>query len=457
MELVSRHFELAGSRVYTAQDKQTKLNDDEVNALSAIVQACQTKDKDKKETSLLKARAFCNMDAGRDVIMAPAGIMTLHDPQSLVTPDMISDQMFQYLCVVPINHPEDLGDEYTDAYFQTDEQRARLNEAIPQYSEAPYSLTVHRSRRDNRDRKPWEAELGQDNAWAGVIKARTEDGEDCEYYVVARAGSPYACNELRAIVADRAEGATQKPMTWAEFDECQETSAARANAQLNARRLAFNVGLAMGVTVPNVQDGEAAGRTKPSMAWGEKMVCQHVSTVDEICVDDAKHVPNGQCIGVFNEVTPSHKIDKDLYVASSGAGPMLKFHMDEFLPSDVGVPCTTGRKLPLPENARGVTERYEKDDKLKKYHAKAKKRFIWEGQDQLPFHPDINPNAHYSAVPRKDQTFVDQLCGLGWNRRASYDVFTPVMVKLCNPYKKRPKQGASKASTKSADAMAAFD
>lgn len=457
MDVVTSSFELAGSRVFDAKTKQIKLSDQELNVLHSMVQACQTKDGNGNvKTSLLKAQAFCNMDAGRDVVTAPAGVMTLHDPDAIVTPDMISDEMFQYFALIPVPHPEDLNKEYDDAYFQTEEARQRLNEAVPQYGESPYSIATHRHRRNNRDTKVWEAELGQTNSWAGILKAREEDGEDCEYYAVARAGSPYACAELRAMVADRANG-SQKPMTWREFDLCKETGAVRSNAQLNARRLAFNVGTAMQVTVESIQDGEAAGKVKPSMIWGEKMVCQHVSMVDEVSNNEVKGVPNGSCIGIFNEVTPAHRVQKDLYVLGSGADVVLRFHMDEYRPNDVvGVPCTTGRKLELPENAAAVKERIEGDAKLKKYHDKVASRFVWEGVDQLPYHPDIHPQSHYSAVPRKDQTFVKQLCQLGWDRSASYDVLQPVMVKLCNPYLKRPVTSQKKTAPQG-DAMAAFD
>lgn len=454
-ELVSQYFELAGSRAFNKDTQKIILDDAQTNSLSAIIHACNSAS--GSSSSLMKGRAFCNMDAGRDMVAAPGGIMTLHDPDAPVNPEMITDEMFQYLVVIPIEHPEDLGQEYTDAYFQTEETRARLNEAIPQYGESPFSMTKHRSRRDNRDINTWEAELGQDNAWAGIVKGMHENHEDCDYYVVARAGAPYACAELRAMVADSTDAsAGRTPMTWSEFDMCDETSAVRANAQINARRLAYNVGLACRVVVTNVQDGEACGDTQPSMALGAKMVCQRISTVDELRVADPQHVPGGRCIAMFNEVTPAYRVQDGLFVVGSGADVMLRFNMSEFLPTDVGVPCTTGRHAQLPDTPMQAKERVERDPELKKRHAKAAKRFIWEGKSNLPFHPDINPDSHYSALPKRDHTFVNAMCALGWDRSAEFDKFYPVLIKLSNPYLKRPTDSVI-SKNNGGDAMVDFD
>ena len=455
MEQINEYVELVGSRMYDKATQTPKLTDEHQRVLSALIQANVTEKDGKQNTSLYRMRAFCNMDAGSDQETLPAGIMTLHDPKSLVSPEMITESMFDYFVVTPIEHPTDLGQEYTDAFFQTEEKRVALNEAVPQYGEEPYSITLHRSRRDNSAIRAWEAELGQDNAWAGVIKSIHENGEDCDYWVAVRAGSPYACQEIKQMVAKAADSG--KPMTWKAFELCDEVSAACANAKNNACRLAYNVALACGVGIESGPDNLAHGKTKPSMADGVVLMAQPLSTVEHITTHAEKRARDGQCIGLFNEVTPKHKIHHNLFVLSNGAGPTLQFDTTKFKPTDMGVPCTTGRKALLPPTAQDANARVANaDERIKQRYAKGAKRFVWEDCDTLQYHPDLHPDSHYSPLPRRDPALVDQMCELGWNRRGFYTTFYPVLVKLSNPYMKRPKRVATTPQQR-ANTMAEFD
>lgn len=444
MDKINTHFELVASRVFDNKTKTATLKDEQINALTALV-----------SDSLIRGRAFVNMDAGRDLSSAPAGVMTLHKPKEPVNPELISDSLFQYLAVAPIIHPEDLGYEYDDAYFQNEKTFARLNEAVPQFGGNAFSIVKHRSRRDNRDINAWEAELGQDNACAGIYKMVHENGIDTEYCVLVRAGSPFACNELKAMVAKRADG--PNPMTWEEFDRCDETSAVRANAQNNALRLAYNVALACAVNIPRIQDGEAHTKNG-SQPWRSTADPQRVSSVEEIY---HQSIPNGgRAIAVFNEVTSSNRVCDTHHVMGSCADNVLQFCTVGLNPRDVALPCTTGRKTALPQNGQVIADQVNADDKLKRRHAKLSKRFIWEGKDEVPFHPDIQPESHYTANPRRDRAFVDAMASLGWDHKRGFNVMYPVAVKLSNPFLKRPAHGSKDPNTSAKDVkqvMSAYD
>lgn len=456
MEQINEYVELVGSRMYDKATKKANLTDEHQRILSALIQANVSKDEDAS-SSLYRMRAFCNMDAGSDQETLPAGIMTLHDPKSYVSPEMITESLFEYFVVTPIEHPKDLGQEYDDAFFQTDEKRAALNEAVPQYGGNPYSIVLHRSRRDNSDIRAWEAELGQDNAWAGVIKSIHENGEDCDYWAAVRSGSPVACQEIKQMVAKAADSG--KPMTWKDFELRDEVSAALANAKNNACRLAFNVALACGVGIEAGPDNLAHGKTKPSMADGVVLMAQPLSTVELVTTHKEKRAVDGQCIGLFNEVTPKHKMPQNyFFVLSNGAGPTLQFDTTKFKPSDMGIPCTTGRNAPLPPTAQDANARVANgDERIKQRYAKGAKRFVWEDRDTLQYHPDMHPESHYSPLPRRDPALMDQMCELGWNRRGFYTTFYPVLVKLSNPYMKRPASHAKQTPQQQANTMAEFD
>jgi hypothetical protein len=124
---------------------------------------------------LLAVKTFINLDASDENKLVPNGVVAVHPSDTPIHSDSIVN--FEHFMVFPLVKHSANGAKLTDADFTSDEVRARLNEAIPQYSSRPPSLEL-RNRINNDDLGPWQHELGQDRAYAGIFKQLAPNGRD---------------------------------------------------------------------------------------------------------------------------------------------------------------------------------------------------------------------------------------------------------------------------------------
>jgi hypothetical protein len=106
--------------------------------------------------NILAVKAYGNVDTAPDSSsrLVPNGMVVVHPAESKIEPDSISDNMFQHLMVFPVSRGIKGEVKLTDADFVNEEARARLNEAVPQFSERPPSLSL-RSRMNGSDTDTW--------------------------------------------------------------------------------------------------------------------------------------------------------------------------------------------------------------------------------------------------------------------------------------------------------------
>jgi hypothetical protein len=106
--------------------------------------------------NVLAVKAYGNVDAAPDssARLVPNGMVVVHPAEAIIQPDSISDSMFQHLMVFPVSRGIKGEVPLKDADFVNEEARARLNEAVPQFSSRPPSMSL-RSRMNNGDTENW--------------------------------------------------------------------------------------------------------------------------------------------------------------------------------------------------------------------------------------------------------------------------------------------------------------
>ena len=381
---------------------------------------------------LLAIKTFVNLDASDENRPVPNGVVTVHPVGAPVHPDSVVN--FEHIMVFPVSV---VGRKLTDADFTSDEVRARLDEAVPQYSSRPPSLTL-RNRIDNGDLDAWQHELGQDRAFAGIYKRLAPNGRDYKYEIHVMAGADNVARELRTWVNQQP---VDKRMTWGAFLDSDEASYARSAAENNAKRIGYAVARACRVSVASSVDS----MSKPDDARAtraEPSISQPLSSIEH-CV-----FPQHQAVAVYSGVTPASYCG----AAASGCGgsfltvgnaydPAIVFNMAHGAPTDpMGMPAVAAR-IPLAGPAGGGgTEARELAERMS--------HLIWESpagtigasaSGPAAFggeaHPDAHPDAFQSI---KSAVFMDAMAQHGWDRKAHFDQAVPVLVKVSNPALRRP-------------------
>ena len=340
----------------------------------------------------------------------PGGMVTVFRPDQKIHVDSIPQEAFMYTTVTKIVDRDD-GAEWTDKDFTGSRMEEALNAYIPQYAPNPPQLKSYHGA--PKDDKPWNAELGGPNTFAGIYKKVDTDNArqtHADYYIVTQASVPIVASQLRAKLIKNPDMTYKDLLTDVDFTNAHYV------AERNAARLAYQVARAIGVPIRHGQDHgmmlqeqySAPGmRAKPNMSQPVSMV---------------KEVPGGN-VAVFNKVRPISDAAKTCLVYAGPFDGVVMFNMNG-KSKNIGLPADTGRNQMPP------------DPNTKVDYKKRARGIIWEGKNaQNPMHPDLHPEAFNQC----NAEFREAMEQMGWNPRGANVRFAliPVLTKIFNPEIKR--------------------
>jgi hypothetical protein len=328
---------------------------------------------------------FPNADA-TDEEDLPSGHVYIHDLDEVINPDDIPNVAFQYVVVTPI---------LSKTVDESKLSQQRLDEAIPQYVADPFTLL-------RRDSVPVNAELGSQDACAGIFK--TVDGRDTRYWVIAQAGAPIACKQLKQKI--------KNDMTWRQLLDDPDYHYAMYAAERNTKKLAYNVARAARVPIrhePDIGSYATPGFGTPSHR-AKGGLLQATSTITRV---------GAKSVAVYHRVRPAENANAECMVHSGPYEGFTLFNMAGKaktlgLPADVGRAAGALDSACNPERANGIQ---------------------WEGRVGNAIHADLHPQT-FNAI---DDNFLSAMTTLGWKQEGvrSKLHFVPVMVKIFNPEIKR--------------------
>lgn len=376
-----------------------------------------TANQEQKINTLIKAfpdqshvsRVFAYVNADfSDPEDAPAGIMSIYHPDAVVQPDSIPDAMFQYMIVCPIKN-KDINDDY----FLSKEKE--LQDNVAQFSDAPPTLTNRTL--ENDDINTWHTELGGEDSFAGVFKKIHDNHRDTSYYVIAQAGAPLACQQLKdELIAGNA-------ITFGELVKDPRLDYVQLLARRNAERLAYQVARSLGVRIQHVEDACAI---KPeshiSKPWVAAPPLGHRQTVTAIKPVTFRKKNR---VAVYHKLRPTNEGSDVTFVHAGPYDGIVMFKMRSqgkgfALPTNTAKNVDSSKLTPLTEEdarrrARGIT---------------------WDGKKDSLHLPDLHPDAYHKV----DDHFLKSMREIGWLQEGTDNrvYLLPVVVKVFNPELKRP-------------------
>jgi hypothetical protein len=353
---------------------------------------------DIKEVKILHTSDFTDEE---DV---PGGLLMIHPLNTKVHVDSIPNNAFNYMAIVPILPKKDGSNDWSDHLAAMDSKI--LNEFVPQFSSMPPSLKT-RAINSHLDGKSWNTEFGEDeSAFAGVFKQVR--GRESYFYIVAQAGAPVACKQLREKIGRSVGG-----MTFEQLMEDKDYNYCNYVAQRNVERIAYNVARALKLPVKQVTD---IGSHKEYEHSGLPMraipaYLQPVSTITPL-VHNSERV-----IGVFNKLTPVANAAAVNFIYEGPYNGVAVFNM-----AKGGI----GHALPA------ISGKVSNPVKLSTAEiAKRAKGVISEGGATK--HADVTTEAYRST---DTDEFRDSMKELGW-RVQNLTNLIPVMIKIFDPSVKR--------------------
>jgi hypothetical protein len=371
-----------------------------------------------KKGSIHRIQGFSNLSTHNDDV-GPQGLVVSYALDVPVKVDSLGDNTFEYMAIAPVRLlPSSSDDSFVDSDFDTTEYRQRLNEAVPQYSEASPSLKF-RDHTNNSDDKHWAAELGESpGAFVGIYASLRPNGREKDYYIIARAGAPLAARELRNELL-----AGKKGITFGELLENPRVAYVKDVARRNVERLVAQAASAVCKEIGTIPDFSAYSRSgicesKPFISRDHTL--QATNTIERIYHDGKPYV------AVFQDVTPAETAGEQVFITAGPYDGVFAFPIGNVRGEHGGFPTSTGQKDP---NSR--SKQMGGDSVLQKRARQA----MWEGKVQgEKVHRDLHPEAYHPM----NREFENSLVKLGWNRADKSTRLIPVLLKLSNPDLKRP-------------------
>ena len=363
-----------------------------------------------KDDSILKIYALENADF-RDEEDVPSGLLMVHPIEAKVHVDSIPEEAFQFLIVMPI-HEKPSGKEWKDSDFDTPEMQKALDDAVPRHSESTPGLDKLEAS-TGKEIETWEAELGDgDSSFAGVMKRVHSNGRGSSYFVVAQAGVPKACQQLKEWIGRRADG-----ITFGELLDSNQYSYVRYLARRNTERLAWNVARAFKAAIYHTEDSASESIQDvavPLRAEPMKNMRQPVSTLGELVWGK----DGVAAVGIFHKVRPAQNVQD---ICMVNGGPYEGIAIFNMAKNAIGyaLPATTG---PNPK-AKAITDKRELSLR--------KKGVFWgegERNNEL-LHPQLEPTEH---SPIESDAFLAAMRGHGWRQQGTDTRrrLIPVMIKM---------------------------
>jgi hypothetical protein len=348
----------------------------------------------KNTPGLVRLECYPNVDVASEV---PSGVVLFMDPNARVDPSLISNELFQVLCVSRVRGSAD------DARFE----RADIGAAVPQFSAHPPSAAA--------DTQAWDAELGGRDAFVGAYFQLRPDHRTKDYYIAARGTAPLVVQDLKRRLSVLPEA--ERP-TYGELVGDSQWSAALRNgahmAQRNVRRAVATLADACGVQVRVCSDVSAhtvdehyAPPDRAEPEWE-----QPLHSIASVIVDGRP------LVALYNGVAPREHCqllgDGRFFVCGNPSEGISVFQL-----ASAAAPAT---------NALPVDTGKQQQQQQQQSHAIAS-GLVWEGAEAPAY-------AYQSAT---DKRFLRCMKECGWDAEEHVQKLVPVAAKLYNPNVRRVK------------------
>lgn len=389
------------------------LNTHQMNAFAETVKAYG------KGRGIHSAWVMGNASA-HDHSVFPTGHVINFKPGAKVDTITLTPESFE--CLVLCKIIPDKDQKLTDDFFRTPEKLQALNDAVPQYSDAPIGL-AHRTD-DNFDDDHWIAELGDNGSIAVLSKRRGARATD--YFVAAKCGAPVYGAQLIASIDERKGNATTDTTTWGDFVDSKEVkywkNAAKRNACRLAQKTAEKLRVAIDTGVEDATycpDPNQAGRVTASPTY-----MQYVSSIASSVINNASGT---RVVSQYSQCTPAGRGHGNYHIVavspfSGFVGVKLQ---PGFVPLGGALPSTTGRAI---SSAAIDMNTVEKDD------AEAiASQYTWEGKSTAAAAAAnvINDRVHPEAYRAFDGAFLrDNFVSQGWQKDMARESFDTVIMKV---------------------------
>jgi hypothetical protein len=355
------------------------------------------------------------------------GIFTEHAKESLVVPEMIQTNAFEYFATVPIKLSE--NPNICDEYFTS--RREALDELVPQYANEPPSLK-NRIQLDSTDNKITGVELGQYNGRVGVYKQLSANGADYSYHLCATGGAQLVGEELSKKLKEKIDlvkGIGGASITHKELVMDNDFGYARYIAENNVKRILYNAAVALELKLPTLLYRNV--KINPVMQeYPSSVIPARTQTINDIVNISSLSV------GIYREIVPATEVrtSNEHYVLEGPADPIYVFSTTDKCARNIqnGLPATTGRKTPLPINKAAIVAPSTPEQKLG--YERSTKSVFWEAPNMI--HPDVIPGTFNRVINKNvtENSFIDHLIELGLHKKSQPEILLPVIVKISNPY-----------------------
>jgi hypothetical protein len=185
---------------------------------------------------LIAIECYTNLDKHIDEEI-PGGTVFIFAPDAIVDSTLISDSIFQTLCVAQVNEAP-YQKELNDSVFTNLEIS---NTIVPQYVPVESSIT------DGVEHGPWLSELGGPSSFVGVYSQMREDHQGKDYFIAGRGTAPTSVIQHFKSEVDKyapTYGQLVRDIEWKKhIDNGYYMAARNVNRNLAQVAQSFNVGI----------------------------------------------------------------------------------------------------------------------------------------------------------------------------------------------------------------------
>lgn len=388
---------MENSKIHCVGFSADKLTADQKEKLEQLVSS---------SPDLLGVHVFPNIDTSSDENI-PSGITMFFPPSAKVDATLVSDNLFQVLCVSKVlSGPFDraLDDAHILSKVKT------MGDAVEQHPKKPVTGET-RHPITNKDKHTWASELGGEGSFVGAYYQLAENHRDKNYYLVARGTAPLVVQSLKDMITEKQP--TYRDLIFGdEFRGVMQNAA--YTAKRNVQRNLCNVAEALEVSISRM-DEIGSILEHPSHSYRER--AEPEWSVKTCSIRSAEY-GGKPAVALYSGVVPKSDVqnlkDAKFFVV---ANPVDSIHVvDLTKPSELSaIPVDTGRSTKAVSSTKKVP---------------LIEGVLCDGTRNVQ---DVAQEPYNKITPVMKQTFKKS----GWETDNPMGVLVRVAVKVHNPSLKR--------------------